>query len=341
MKSSIKHNSKTMKSLDSKQTHKLKNAKKNILREIESLKEKDEISLLSNANLNIIKILNSCANEDILNESSSFIVSNSNDDIKERSLESINKWKKRVCQFKPSPMQKYKKRIQRKPNSKSSNLSNFQLNSNISDFSSESRFSDKKHNNINSPKKSNFRPHNNDKDGSIDEIPSKPNLIKPTQRHKSDINTVKFKNRVKKPIVRHKNDINMTKRLRNSSKKFDNYISDVGLNSVLNNSKKNKRRDSSDVEIDINNCGKKKKPDERHSIEFNHKRKEHFSPRKRSRSIVFNDKIILSNNLKNVPNPNIASEKEMENNENYKGFLNEIEIISVEKKIKIQYIIFK
>ena len=350
MKSSFKHNSKKMKSLDSKQTLKLKNAlhkkkitqsviynpnaKKNILREIEnqSLKEKDEISLLSNANLNIIKILNSCANEDILNESS-FIVSNSNDDIKERSLESINKWQKRVCQFKPSPMQKYKKRIQRKPNSISSNLSNFLLNSNISDFSSESMFSDKKHNNINSPKKSNFRPHNNDKDGSIDEIPAKPNLKKPIQRHKSDINTVKFKNRIKKPIARHTSDINMTKRLRNSSKKLDDYISDIGLNSVLNNAKKNIRRDSSDVEIDINNYGQKNNPHVRHSIEFNHKKKEHLSPRKRSRSIVFNDKIMFSNNLKNVPNPNIASEKEMENNENYKGFLNEIEIMKINENI--------
>ena len=350
MKSSFKHNSKKMKSLDSKQTLKLKNAlskkkitqsvvykpneKKNILREIEnhSIKEKDEISLLSNANLNIIKILNSCANEDILNDSS-FIVSNSNDDIKDRSLESINKWQKRICQFKPSPKQKFKKRIKRKPNSinSNSNISNFLLNSNISDFSSESIFSDKKHNNNNSTKRSNFHPHNNDKDGSIDEIHFKSNLKEPLERYKSDVDSLSFKNKVKKPIVRHISDINMKKKLRKSSKKQLEYISDFNLNKILN--EKNKiRRDSSDVEIELNKFDIKN-PKVRHSIEFNNKKKEKVAPRKRSRSIVFNDKNLLFNNLNNVPNPNIAVDKEIEDSENYKGFLNEIEIMKINENI--------
>ena len=161
MKSSFRQKSKKMKSLDSKHTLKLKkalnkkkitrsviykpNAKKNLLKQIENqnIKEKDEISLLSNANLNIIKLLNSCANEDILNESS-YIVSNSNEDIKDRSLDSLNKWHKRASQFKASPIQMLKKKIQRQTNSLNSKISNFLLNSNISDFSSETIFSDKK-----------------------------------------------------------------------------------------------------------------------------------------------------------------------------------------------------
>ena len=275
MKSSFKQRSKKMKSLDSKHTQKLKNAlhkkkitqsviykpnsKKNILREIENqnLKEQDEISLLSNANLNIIKILNSCANEDILNESS-YIVSNSNEDIKDRSVESINKWHKRVCQYKASPMQHFKKKIKKQTNSLNSNISNFLLNSNISDFSSESIFSDKKslHN---LPKKSNFLPHKDiEKTGNIDEIPIKSNLKRPIVRYKSDVNNFKLKNKAKKPIVRHISEIKIKKGLRKASKKQLNYISDINNNALNNNEKNQIKIDSSDAVFRLNNINKKK-----------------------------------------------------------------------------------
>ena len=87
-----------IKSLDTNRSMKLKkelkkksNMSKTVLYKIppinkDIIKEdnnKEEISLLSNANLKIIKILNSFANDDILNESS-FIVSNSNEDAKEK-----------------------------------------------------------------------------------------------------------------------------------------------------------------------------------------------------------------------------------------------------------------
>jgi hypothetical protein len=264
-----------MKSLDSKHALKLKNAlhkkkitqseiynanaKKNLLREIENqnLKEKEEISLLSNANLNIIKILNSCAKEDILNESS-YIASNSNEDIKDRSLESINKWHKRVCKFKASPMQSFKKKIKRQTNSLNSNISNFLLNSNISDFSSETIFSDKKSLLNNSQKKSNFRPYKECENiGNIDEIHFKPNLKKPIERHKSDVNNYKLKNKLKKPIVRHISEIKIKKGLRKASKKQFNYISDINAH---NNDEKNQIKiDSSDAVFRLNNFNKKKK----------------------------------------------------------------------------------
>jgi hypothetical protein len=286
-----------MKSLDSKHTLKIKNAlskkitqsviyktnaKKNLLREIENqgIKEKDEISLLSNANLNIIKLLNSCANEEILNESS-YIPSNSNEDIGDRSLESINKWHKRVCKFKVSPIQKFKKKIQRQTNSLNSKISNFVLNSNISDFSSESIFSDKKSLHNNSQKKSNFIPHKNiEKNGNIDENPVKPNLKRPIERYKSDASNYKLRNKAKKPIVRHISEFNIKKGLRKASKRNVNNISDFDLNNVL---KSNEKNHASDLGIGLNNFNKKKRPFNRFSIENNYKGKEIVNPRQRKR----------------------------------------------------------
>jgi hypothetical protein len=124
-----------MKSLDNKDLHRIKKGlKKNkkfnktaintnssykrSKKNIANTDKEDEISLLSNANLNIIKILNNCANEDILNESS-FIFFN-NDNI---SLDKVNKG---ISKNKCSNFNSIK------------NNKNFSLNSNISDISSES-----------------------------------------------------------------------------------------------------------------------------------------------------------------------------------------------------------
>ena len=86
---------KKIKSLDVNRTlqiKKLLKKKKNINKSViynhsyQSIsKESDEISYLSNANLNIIKILNSCAKDDILNDSSFLEINNNNDNIKEKS----------------------------------------------------------------------------------------------------------------------------------------------------------------------------------------------------------------------------------------------------------------
>ena len=86
---------KKIKSLDANRTlqiKKLLKKKKNINKSViynhsyQSIsKESDEISYLSNANLNIIKILNSCAKDDILNDSSFLEINNNNDNIKEKS----------------------------------------------------------------------------------------------------------------------------------------------------------------------------------------------------------------------------------------------------------------
>ena len=167
MKSSFSlKNNKKIKSLDANRALKIKKVlkkkkkfnksviynisslKKDIMREIIGIhNEKEEISLLSNANLNIIKILNTCANDDFLNDSS-FI--NNNDDPKEKSLESITKWKSRMCGFRGSPVHSYKLRnSQRNNNNNNNNI--FIFNSNISEFSSESRFSEKINESIKSP----------------------------------------------------------------------------------------------------------------------------------------------------------------------------------------------
>ena len=107
------------------------------LKGIERYREQDEISMLSNANLNIIKKLINCANEDILNESS-FENINNDDEKKEKSIVSLTKWKKNICGFKESPIYKIKRNKFQNKNNKN----NFKLNSNISDISSEINNSD-------------------------------------------------------------------------------------------------------------------------------------------------------------------------------------------------------
>ena len=112
--------------------------------EILTQAEQNEISFLSNANLNIIKILKTCANNDILDESCNINFSNNkDDDPKERSIEStVSKWKKRVCNSKESPPHKLKK-FKGKPQSLKNNINNFVLNSDR-DISSGSLFPEKK-----------------------------------------------------------------------------------------------------------------------------------------------------------------------------------------------------
>jgi len=88
----------------------------------------NDLSILSNANLNIIRILTTYANEDILNESSYLNFNNENQ--KDRSSES----KKYGSSFRGSPIFNYKKSNLRKKTFKSNHI----LNSNISNFSSDS-----------------------------------------------------------------------------------------------------------------------------------------------------------------------------------------------------------
>ena len=141
MKNSLKKNRIKMKSLDNKDLRRIKKGlKKNkklnkttihaksplkqSKKNVENVDKEDDISLLSNANLNIIKILNNCANEDILNDSS-FIFFN-NDNI---SLDKINKDNK--CS-----KNNFKSNCKNLNNINSNKI--VSLNSNISDLSSES-----------------------------------------------------------------------------------------------------------------------------------------------------------------------------------------------------------
>ena len=161
----------------------------------------EEISMLSKANLNIIKILNGSANEEILNDPS-FLIVNNNDDEKEESIESITNWKKRVCKFKGSPIHTLKKNKHKQNNIKS----NFGLNSNISNFSSAIIFSDKRNDSIIKSKvKSNFSKQNknNEKDKNTinkEKIKKKKNGYK----HSSEINLNKYNEEKKFNIDRHR-----------------------------------------------------------------------------------------------------------------------------------------
>ena len=149
MKSSFSpRKNKKNKNIDINRTLKKKNIfnrsqinNKSLLEDIGGYKEQNEISILSNANLNIIQKLINCANEDILNETC-FEKINNNDEQKEKSIVSLTKWKKNMCRFKGSPIY----RINR--NKFQNNKNNFMLNSNISDFSSETISSDIKNESI-------------------------------------------------------------------------------------------------------------------------------------------------------------------------------------------------
>ena len=154
MKSSFSPKHKRIKNLDvnrsfrNKKTLK-KNNKFNLsqiynrssLKDLRRYRDQDEISILSNANLNIIKSLVNHANENILNESS-FAFINNNDEEKEKSTISLTKWKKSLCVLDESPIYaRRKSKIQNK-----NNRNNFILNT--SDFSSENATSDMKNESI-------------------------------------------------------------------------------------------------------------------------------------------------------------------------------------------------
>ena len=142
MKNSLKKNRIKMKSLDNKDLHRIKKGlKKNrklnktaidtkspfkqSKKSIVNLDKEDDISLLSNANLNIIKMLNNCANEDILNDSSFIFVNNNNISINKNN-KGNNKYSK--------DSSKSKCKIFNNINSNKI----VSLNSNINDLSSES-----------------------------------------------------------------------------------------------------------------------------------------------------------------------------------------------------------
>ena len=146
--------------------------------------DKDEISLLSNANIKIIKILNKFDIDDILSESS-FILSNSNEDAKEKSIESTTKWKNRLCAFKGSPKNNKLKR--------KSNNSIFLLNSNLTDLNSD--FNDKKAESFKSKKIMTSNEKKSGKDVKTNEN-NKPKKSKEEAKHLSDINARNYKNQI-------------------------------------------------------------------------------------------------------------------------------------------------
>ena len=114
----------------------------------------DDLSILSNANLNVIRILTSYANEDIINESSYFNFSNDNQ--KDRSSGS----KKYSSSFKGSPIYNYKKSSRRIKARKSNHI----FNQNFSNFSLDSIVTErmnsiKTSNSYKETNKSIFSPH--------------------------------------------------------------------------------------------------------------------------------------------------------------------------------------
>jgi hypothetical protein len=238
MKSSFskKKINKKIKSLDVKNSLKMKNIFKkkkklnrsvrhnsasiyeDAIKDLSIFKSKDEISKLSNANLNIIKILNSCAKEEILNDSSfSFY----NDINTNQSVKGGSKAMNRMLVVSPIPG--FKKRKKQLNN-------NFLLNSNISDFSSEILFSDKRNDSIRG--QSRFLNNSQNKKNSEKEI-KKSNSVKSRKnfggsRPLSENNLTKY-------------TLNNNK-LKSKDKKISNKnITEIIKNNHLNNSRDNKQ----------------------------------------------------------------------------------------------------
>ena len=259
-------------------------------------KEQDEISLLSNANLNIIKILNSCANEEILNDSSFITIKDRHNNKKEKSVESISKLspqlRNRSCAFSPIPGFKKSK------NKNITKNNNFYLNSNISGISSET-LSDKRFN---------------------DSIRTQSKFKKLNENEKEIIlthNNTYSNNKTKKKIkkIRHLSQVNLTKYTLNN------------LNGAGSKAKEKKTnindKDNTNSKIDSNkNSLDKKYPN-------------HSQKRSRSKSIIFRETNCLSKRMDILANINISnfSESPLVNNKCMKGFLNEIEIMKINENI--------
>ena len=255
MKSFPKKINKSIKSLDLNSALKIKNLLKKktgvdieiknhrtSLKDLRRYNDKDEISILSNANLNIIKSLINCANEDIINDSSFGIINNNNEDLKEKSILSITKWKKNICAYKGSPVHN---NIKKNKYNKKSNKSNFILNSNISDFDFSSGI-------INSDiKNDSFKLQNQIKNISSNniikkdktKIKKKNNVV----RHSSEINLNKYNTKIKEK----KADNNGKPKQRSKSIIFrdQNFLSKT-LDDIANISKINIAQG---IELDKNN----------------------------------------------------------------------------------------
>ena len=256
MKSSFSPKHKRIKNLDvnrsfrNKKTLK-KNNKFNLsqiynrssLKDLRRYRDQDEISILSNANLNIIKSLVNHANENTLNESS-FAFINNNDEEKEKSTISLTKWKKSLCVLDESPIYARRKtKIQNK-----NNRNNFILN--ISDFSSENATSDMKNESIKPQNQIKHINSNNLK--AKDKIKMKKKNLR-VRRFSIEMNVHKFniKNLEKKiddDFQRSKSNEFLNKNL---SKRLDNIadISKMNINKGLEMEKNNYKRFLSEIEI--------------------------------------------------------------------------------------------
>ena len=232
-----------------------------ILKDKEMNKDQDEISKLSNANLKILKILNSYANEEILNDSS-FKFKNNNHNHNYKNENSI--------MFSPIPGFKKNKNKHINPN-------NFELNSNISDFNSEIIFSDKRNDSISIHSPCKFKRINEKEIKKIDNNEKKSKKKLRGGKYSSQINVtnytlnnnlkIKEKKVKNKDINEHENNTNSNKNAQQNhyknrersksiafqksdyfAKNLDNLtnISETGL---LNNNNNIIRRFLNEIEI--------------------------------------------------------------------------------------------
>ena len=178
-----------------------------------NFKDQDEISILSNANLNILKILNSCANEEIINDSPFIVINDRHNYKKENSVESISKWRSPILPL--SPVIKKKREI-------NSSKNNFLLNSNISDLNSEIIFSEKKKESLKSVSK--FYNSQNKKN---------------SEKEIKKENSLKKKKRIEK--MRHVSEINLNKLTLNKINS-KNEEKNNKYNSNINNVNDNKQQ---------------------------------------------------------------------------------------------------
>ena len=200
--------------------------KKKSLRDNSLHKGKDELYFLSNANLNIINILNTCISEDFYNDSS-FINNNNKDKIKESN---INKWKKPTWKTeKGKELDQKKNRLKTNIYSNRSQLgSDFIINKKKNTF-----FTSIESDSLNRSKKSNLKKSINEKEimseGKISKNKKKKKYDKYLSNLGSESSNLKSYNK--------KLGINYKRMTSKSIKKLDNYNIDnlLSLDSSKNN----------------------------------------------------------------------------------------------------------
>ena len=202
MKFSFLQTNNKKKSIDNKHSFKTKDIKSDfnksvifnrstintkIKRNLRKYKGEDKITILSNANVNILQILNNCVDEEILNDST-ILIENNNNDEKEKSLDNISK---NITEINVNPINDLKKKKHKKISLKNK----FGMTSNIGNTNSEIIISKIRKNSNKSNYKSNYgyQSKNKKSDKYLNSINKSKTIKKQNKnRHSNEIRLNKF-----------------------------------------------------------------------------------------------------------------------------------------------------